>query len=76
MPQCPDKPDLARHFPKLIGQCASVGQKIGAIVLYEVPFSDRSHSCNVVTVHQRVGNGTFVVTPFGCKNVSYLLAVK
>jgi len=28
-------------------------------------------SCDVVTVHQRVGNGTFVVTPLDFKNVYY-----
>jgi len=40
LPQYPDKPDLAGHLPKLIGQSASAKQKIEAIVLYEVPFSD------------------------------------
>ena len=44
--------------------------------LYEFPFSDMSCRCNVVMVHKRVGNGTFVVTPLGCKNVYYLLATK
>ena len=28
-------------------------------------------SCFVVTVHERVGDGIFVVTPLGCKNVYY-----
>jgi len=44
LPQCPDKPDFARHLPKSIGQCASAEQKIGAIILYKVPFSDMSHT--------------------------------
>jgi len=30
----------------------------------------------VVTVHQRAGNSTFVVTPLGFKNVHYLLVTK
>ena len=30
----------------------------------------------VVTVHQRVGNDTFVVSPLGSKNVNYLLTTK
>ena len=30
------------------------------------------YNCYVVTVHQRVGNGTFVVTPLGYKNVYYV----
>ena len=45
---------------------------------YSIPEEgDMSHALlDVVTVHQRVGNGTFVVTPLGCKNVCYLLATK
>ena len=46
------------HF-QLLGQCAE--QKIGAIVLNEFSFNDKLLPCcsfNVVTVHQRVGNGT------------------
>jgi len=65
LPQCPDKPDLARHLPKLIGQCASAQQKIGDIILYEVPFIHvPCYSCNVITVHQRVGSGTFWSLPW------------
>jgi len=30
----------------------------------------------VVTLHQRVGNGTFMFIPFNGKNVHHLLAIK
>ena len=45
--QCPDKPDLARHLPKL----TIVEQKIGVIVLYMKSLSVICRiPCNVVTV--------------------------
>ena len=30
----------------------------------------------MVTVHQKVGNSTYVITPLDCKNVHYFLATK
>ena len=45
-------------------------------VLQQSSGADAGTYLAVVTVHQRVDNDTFVVTPLGCKNVNYLLATK
>ena len=42
-------PDI--YVPKLVGQCVSAEQKIGAIILYEVPFSERTGKWT----HKRTG---------------------
>jgi len=54
-------------LPKSIGQCAIKAKDWSLKSLSVITWYVWCCSCNVVTVHQRVGNGTFVVTPLSCK---------